>query len=206
MTGESRIPRAPTAPPALNTDDHDPAALAKQALRQALRQARSAIDPATRVQWDATIGAQLLAWWRLRQFPAIGVYWPLAGEPDLRAAYAELADAGVRLALPVVLARDQALAFADWPPGEDMARDLMGMTVPARLRMVERPPALVIPCLGFSDEGYRVGYGGGFYDRTLAEGMRPATVGVAYSGQRAVFTPAPHDVALDVIFTERPAI
>jgi 5-formyltetrahydrofolate cyclo-ligase len=190
-------------PPALHADANDAAALAKQALRQALKQARSAVDPATRVQWDATIGAQLLAWWRLRQFPAIGVYWPLPGEPDLRAAYAELADAGVRLALPVVLARDSALAFADWTPGEDLARDLMGMTVPARLRMVERPPALVIPCLGFSDEGYRVGYGGGFYDRTLAEGTRPATVGVAYSGQRAVFSPAPFDVALDVIFTEK---
>lgn len=194
------------APPALHTDAPDPAALAKQALRQALKQARSAVDPATRVQWDAAIGAQLLAWWRLRQFPAIGVYWPLAGEPDLRAAYAELADAGVRLALPVVLARDQALAFAEWTPGEALAKDLMGMTVPARLRMMERPPALVIPCLGFSDEGYRVGYGGGYYDRTLAVSSRPATVGVAYSGQRAVFSPAPYDVALDVIFTERPAL
>jgi len=195
------------APPALNATTPDPAALAKQALRIALKQARSAVDPATKVQWDAAIGAQLLAWWRLRQFPAIGVYWPLAGEPDLRAAYAELADAGVRLALPVVLARDQALAFADWTPGEDLARDLMGMTVPARLRMVERPPALLIPCLGFSDEGYRVGYGGGYYDRTLAEpsadAIRPATVGVAYSGQRAVFSPAQFDVALDVIFTEK---
>ena len=175
------------APPALNTDTADTAALAKQALRQALKQARSAVDPATKVQWDA----------------AIGVYWPLAGEPDLRAAYAELADAGVRLALPVVLARDQALAFADWTPGEDLAKDLMGMTVPARLRMAERPPALVIPCLGFSDEGYRVGYGGGYYDRTLAEPIPPATVGVAYSGQRAVFTPAQFDVALDLILTEK---
>ena len=193
------------APPALHTDDRDPAALAKQALRHALKQARAAVDPATRVQWDAAIGAQLLAWWRLRQFPDIGVYWPLSGEPDLRAAYAELADAGVRLALPVVLARDQALAFADWTPGEAMAKDVLGMTVPARLRMVERPPALVIPCLGFSDDGYRVGYGGGYYDRTLAQSLRPATVGVAYSGQRAVFSPAPFDVALDVIFTERPA-
>ena len=186
-------------------DATDPAALAKLALRQALKQARAAIDPATRVQWDAAIGAQLLAWWRLRQFPDLGVYWPLAGEPDLRAAYAELADAGVRLALPVVLARDQALAFADWVPGEAMAKDMLGMTVPARLRMVERPPALVIPCLGFSDEGYRVGYGGGYYDRTLAPAIRPATLGVAYSCQRAVFSPAPFDVALDVIFTEKPA-
>ena len=204
MTGESRIPRVTTPPPALNTDKIDPAALAKQALRQALKQARSTIAPATRVQWDAAIGAQLLSWWRLRQFPAVGVYWPLAGEPDLRAAYAELADAGVRLALPVVLARDKALAFAEWMPGEELAKDLMGMTVPGRLRMVERPPALIIPCLGFSDEGYRVGYGGGFYDRTLADAIRPATVGVAYSGQRAVFSPAPFDVALDVIFTEKP--
>lgn len=192
----------------MTTDATDPGALAKQALRQALKQARAAVAPATRVQWDAAIGAQLLAWWRLRQFPAVGVFWPLPGEPDLRAAYAELAAAGVRLALPVVLARDQALAFAQWTPGEDLARDMLGMTVPGRLRMVARPPALVVPCLGFSDAGYRVGYCGGYYDRTLADASpaasgRPATVGVAYSAQRAVFSPAPFDVALDLILTEK---
>jgi len=179
---------------------------AKAALRSALKAARRAIDPATKVQWDASIGAQVLAWWRVRQMPLLGVYWPLHGEPDLRAAYSELARAGVRLALPVVVARDAPLAFAAWTPGEPMVTDGMGVAVPGDLHFVERPPALLVPCLGFNADGYRLGYGGGFYDRTLEEKPRPATLGIAYACQQAAFGHAPHDVALDVIVTEATSI
>lgn len=175
---------------------------AKAALRKALRTARGALDPAIKVQWDARIGAQVVAWWRLRQVGAVGVYWPLAGEPDLRAAYAELHQAGVRLALPVVMERNAPLAFTEWTPGEPTIADEMGVQVPAALRFIARPPALLIPCLGFNAEGYRLGYGGGYYDRTLEAAPRPHTLGIAYSQQEAVFSHAPHDVPLDVIVTE----
>jgi 5-formyltetrahydrofolate cyclo-ligase len=199
MTGESRITREPGEQP--EPDTHHKQA-AKAALRKALRTARGALDPAIKVQWDAHIGAQVVAWWRLRQVAAMGVYWPLAGEPDLRAAYAELHAAGVRLALPVVMERDAPLVFTDWTPGEAMIPDEMGVQVPAELRFVARPPALLIPCLGFNAEGYRLGYGGGYYDRTLEAAPRPQTLGIAYSNQEAVFSHAPHDVPLDVIVTE----
>jgi 5,10-methenyltetrahydrofolate synthetase len=171
-------------------------------LRQALRSARRAIDPATRALWDAHIGAQVLAWWRVRQVPALGVYLPIHGEPDLRAAYAELAQAGVRLALPVVVQRDAPLAFASWTPGQALVADGMGVMVPGDLHFVERPPALLVPCLGFSAEGYRLGYGGGYYDRTLEAAPRPYTLGIAYACQQAQFAHAAHDVALDVVVTE----
>jgi 5,10-methenyltetrahydrofolate synthetase len=203
MTGKPRIPCAPNGQPSPGSSVADSAgAPAKAALRTALKAARRAIDPAARVQWDAQIGAQVLAWWRLRQLPQLGVYWPLHGEPDLRAAYSELAQAGVRLALPVVVARDAPLAFAAWTPGEAMVTDGMGVAVPGELRLVERPPALLVPCLGFNADGYRLGYGGGFYDRTLEQKPRPHTLGIAYACQQAVFGHAPHDVALDVIVTE----
>lgn len=203
MTGNSRIPCAPAAQPSPSGSSVAGGnGCAKAALRKALKEARRAIDPATKVQWDARIGAQVLAWWRLRQPPRLGVYWPLHGEPDLRAAYSELAQAGVRLALPVVVARDAPLAFADWTPGETMVTDGMGVAVPGDLRFVERPPALLVPCLGFNADGYRLGYGGGFYDRTLEDKPRPATLGIAYACQQAVFGHAPHDVALDVVVTE----
>jgi 5,10-methenyltetrahydrofolate synthetase len=175
---------------------------AKAALRKALRTVRGALDPAIKVQWDAHIGAQIVAWWRLRQVATLGVYWPLAGEPDLRAAYAELALAGVRLALPVVMERNAPLAFTEWRLDEPMLADEMGVAVPATLRFVERPPALLIPCLGFNAEGYRLGYGGGYYDRTLERPPRPHTLGIAYSNQEARFPHGPHDVPLDVIVTE----
>lgn len=211
MTGESRIPcgsdglpdsGASVAGTRQDVEKQAAEQANKTALRKALRTARGALEPAIKVQWDAQIGAQVIAWWRLRQVGSIGVYWPLAGEPDLRATYAELAKAGVQLCLPVVMERDAPLSFVEWTPGEPMIPDEMGVQVPAELRFVSRPPALLIPCLGFNEEGYRLGYGGGYYDRTLEQVPRPHTLGIAYSNQRAVFPHAPHDVALDVIVTE----
>lgn len=202
MTGDPRIPRPLSSLPDDASSVASDSQAAKAALRKALRTARGALDPAIKVQWDAHIGAQVIAWWRLRQIDTLGVYWPLAGEPDLRAAYAELALAGVRLALPVVMERNAPLTFTEWTPGEPMIADEMGVAVPAQLRFVERPPALLIPCLGFNADGYRLGYGGGYYDRTLELPPRPRTLGIAYSNQEAQFGHAPHDVPLDVIVTE----
>ena len=177
----------------------------KTALRKSLALLRADMDPSQKAQWDAAIGAGLLAWWRAEMGAAagpLGVYWPLRGEPDLSVAYAELGGVGVRLALPVVLERHAALEFAEWVPGEAMLKDTMGVAVPALLRMVERPPVLLIPCLGFNAQRYRLGYGGGYYDRTLEAAPRPLSVGVAYACQQVEFASAPHDVALDRIITE----
>lgn len=203
MTGDSRIPCGPGDSPDASTSVAGAKQnAAKAALRTALKTTRGVLDPAIKVQWDAQIGAQVLAWWRLRQVGTMGVYWPLAGEPDLRAAYAELARAGVALALPVVMERDAPLAFVAWTPGEAMLPDRMGVQVPRDLRFVARPPALLVPCLGFTQDAYRLGYGGGYYDRTLADAPRPYTLGIAYSNQEAVFSHGSHDVPLDVIVTE----
>lgn len=202
MTGESRITRSINDKPDASSSVSEERQMAKAALRKALRTTRGAVDPAIKVQWDGHIGAQVLAWWRLRQVDTLGVYWPLAGEPDLRAAYSELARAGLRLALPVVMERNAPLTFTEWTPGEPMIADEMGVQVPAQLRFIEPPPALLIPCLGFNADGYRIGYGGGYYDRTLEQHPRPYTLGIAYSSQLAVFPHAPHDVPLDVIVTE----
>ena len=201
MTGDSRIPCAPGLLP----DAGASAAPDKPQLRRTLKERRRAIEPALKRAWDDRIGARLLAWWRAQGPDAaasLGVYWPLAGEPDLRPAYAELAEAGVRLALPVVVARDAALGFAEWVPGEPTVADSLGVAVPAQLRMVARPGALLIPCLGFNAQGYRVGYGGGFYDRTLAPEPRPRTLGVAYSCQLVEFGIGEYDLPLDEIITE----
>ena len=195
MKGGPRIPRAPSAPPA-------PQANPKAALRKVLLRTREGLDSGTRARWDSAIGAHVLRWQRAGGMAALGVYWPLPGEPDLRAAYAELAVQGVRLALPVVLEKDAPLAFAGWIPGEAMVKDAMGVSVPAQLRIMACPPALLVPCLGFNDTRLRLGYGGGFYDRTLAATPRPATVGVAYACLAAQFTGDAHDIALDSIVTE----
>lgn len=197
MTGEPRIPRACAPLPATAAPQQD-----KALLRNTLKALRRGIAPADKTAWDARIGAQVLAWWQAHPHASLAVYWPLAGEPDLRPAYAQLAAAGVRLALPVVVARHAALEFAEWIPGEPTVLDQLGVAVPRDLRMVARPPALLVPCLGFNALGYRVGYGGGFYDRTLAPAPRPSTLGIAYACQLIEFVGDAHDVPLDRVITE----
>ncbi len=177
--------------------------LSKAALRKTLLAARMTLTEDARRSWDQAIGATVIAWWQTRQAPLLGVYWPLRGEPDLHPAYAELAALGAHLALPVVQKKDAALLFASWQPGEPMVQDAMGVAVPAQLRLVPCPPALLVPCLGFNPERLRLGYGGGFYDRTLAEAPRPATLGIAYCCMEATFAGELHDIALDAIVTER---
>jgi 5,10-methenyltetrahydrofolate synthetase len=196
MTSDPRIPRSASAPPV-------PASIAKADLRRQLLTARRALEPAKRAAWDQAIGAQVVAWWRDAQPAALGVYWPLRDEPDLHAAYAELARLGARLLLPVVVEKHAALEFTAWRIGEAMVKDAMGVAVPAALRLQEEyPPALLVPCLGFNPQGYRLGYGGGFYDRTLAREPRPHTLGIAYQCLRVPFAGDGHDVALDRIITE----
>ncbi len=198
MTGDPRIPRAPGLLP----DEGASTAPDKPQLRRLLKEARRAIDPATKRAWDDRIGARVLAWVKEHGVGVLGVYWPLAGEPDLRPAYADLAEAGVRLALPVVVERDAALGFAQWVPGEATVADSMGVAVPQELRMIDRPDALLVPCLGFDARGYRLGYGGGFYDRTLAAQPRPKTLGIAYACQQVDFEIGEYDIPLDRMITE----
>ncbi|MET3131842.1 5-formyltetrahydrofolate cyclo-ligase [Oxalobacteraceae bacterium GrIS 1.11] len=195
MNSDPRITRAPTDQSAL-------AANPKILLRKSLLNARRAISDDNRALWDAQIGARVLAWCAAAKVSQLGVYWPLQGEPDLHSAYVALAALGVRLALPVVLEKHAALEFAQWQPGEAMGRDCMGVAVPARLRMVAGPGALLVPCLGFNRQRFRLGYGGGFYDRTLARPPRPVTLGVAYASLAAEFGNDAHDIALDQIVTE----
>ncbi|OYO32577.1 5-formyltetrahydrofolate cyclo-ligase [Janthinobacterium sp. PC23-8] len=171
-------------------------------MRKALLATRRALPDATRAQWDAAIAQRLLDCCANEHITALAVYWPLHGEPDLQAAYAALAARGVALALPVVLEKQAPLAFASWVPGEPMVKDGMGVAVPAQLRLLPPPPVLLVPCLGFNAERYRLGYGGGYYDRTLEHAPRPRTVGVAYGCLQAYFASGPYDIALDHIMTE----
>lgn len=178
----------------------------KAELRRALLAARSAIATDARRQYDAAIGAHVLAWWRTHPVQTLGIFWPMRGEPDLRDVYAKLAAQGLQLALPLVVARDAPLQFAAWAPGEPLEVDAMGVSIPALIpaqnRIMQNPEALLIPCVGFNAARVRLGYGGGYYDRTLAVAPRPFAIGIAYANGLASFNAAAHDVALDLIITE----
>jgi 5-formyltetrahydrofolate cyclo-ligase len=188
-----------TTPPSI-------ACAAKTQLRRDLLAARSRLTVAERSARDTLLAARLRHWLATHPVGVLGVYWPIRAEPDLRPLYAELAAAGVQLGLPVVAGPGLALAFVAWTPGEALVLDRLGIAVPALQRPIA-PQALVIPCVGFSRALHRLGYGGGFYDRSLApqtqspSQQRPLAIGVADAAALVDFAAGPFDVPMDVIIT-----
>jgi len=143
-----------------------------------------------------------------KQFPElksgiVGFYWPFRGEIGLHHLIRELIAAGAGAALPVVIEKGQPLEFRAWQPGAPLERGVWDIPVPAG-RQVVHPTALLVPVVGFDEGGYRLGYGGGYYDRTLAaRDPRPLAIGVGYAFQRLVtIHPQPHDVPMDAVVTE----
>ena len=170
-------------------------------LRQFLRQQRQAITPEHKSLLDAELGKQLLLWCQQNTPASLAVYWPIQAEPDLRPIYQQLQEQGVQLALPMVTAKDRALSFLTWQAGDTMTVDSYGIAIPAHGRLVGQPEVLLIPCLGWNAAGYRLGYGGGFYDRTLALTPRPIAIGMAYACTQAEFAAQEHDIPMDYIIS-----
>lgn len=131
----------------------------------------------------------------------LALYWPIQGEPDLRLLAPRLRDRGWTVALPKVSGRDQPLQFGRWDAAHALLSGGFGVMLPDPFEPVA-PDLLILPCVGFSEHRYRLGYGGGYYDRTLA--AHPVmTVGVAFEGAALDgFEPEPHDRRLDCIVTE----
>lgn len=129
-----------------------------------------------------------------------------ASEIDCAALLAAMADAGWTTALPVVVAPRQPLVFRRWRPGEPTEAGRWAIPVPPADAPVVEPDVLLVPLLAFDRAGYRLGYGGGFYDRTLERlrGLKPVlAVGVAYSAQEVEQVPrGPEDQPLDRMLTE----
>jgi 5-formyltetrahydrofolate cyclo-ligase len=133
----------------------------------------------------------------------LGFYWPFKGEYDPRPFVRKLQGSGARLALPVVLEKACPLVFRAWWPRAPMVRGVWDIPVPASGEVLV-PDTLLVPLVGFDEHGFRLGYGGGYYDRTLASlSPRPRTIAIghALSGMPTIY-PQPHDIPMDVIITE----
>lgn len=163
----------------------------RMALRQEERELRAGRIAA---QLDRTIG-------RLRG-RIIGVYWPFRGEPDLRLWCRQAAARGARLALPVVIRRGWPLEYRIWADGDRLERGVWGIPAPMRGPAVQ-PDIVIAPLVGVDRENYRLGYGGGFFDRTLAAmPRRPATIGVGYRECRLeTIHPQAHDIPMETVLT-----
>lgn len=178
----------------------------RTALRQKLVAAREALPD--RLERAVELQNVLRAWLVGHRVSTIGAYWPIKGEFDaLPALYRwteGAAEAEERIiGLPVVDKATESLQFHMWFPGCPMEPDAYDIPKP-KGTPVFRPELLLLPCLGYGPGGVRMGYGGGFYRRTLASlSPRPLTVGVGYSiGFQPMMRPGPQDMLLDAMLTE----
>ena len=132
--------------------------------------------------------------------------WPIKHEPDVRPLLANWRSADVRAALPVVVAESEALRFREWSPDSRLEADRYGIPTPSTGEWLT-PDLILLPLNGFDGAGYRLGYGGGYFDRTLAAlSPRPLAVGVGFEINRvASIRPEAHDQQLDWIITENGA-
>ncbi|CAN5854623.1 hypothetical protein BH11PSE12_BH11PSE12_12300 [soil metagenome] len=172
-------------------------------LRKYLLGLRRTTDSALRREWDALLGQHLLAWCQQHQPASLGLFWPIQAEPDLRGVYPLLHQMGIVLALPVVLNKAQPLVFLQWQPGDAMAADEHGVPAPAQRAHRLQPEVILVPCVGFNCRQFRLGYGGGYYDRSLAQSPRPRAIGIAYQQALADFPAESHDIAMDLMLTEQ---
>ena len=172
--------------------------------RERLIRERSALDSVTLDRWRHRIDGFLEL-----SFPGlagrrVAFCWPIRNEYDARHLARTLRERGSLTALPVVVAPKQPLVFREWHPGVELAKGALDIPYPVGSQQVV-PEAVLLPMNGWDLQGYRLGYGAGFFDRTLASlAKRPVVIGVSYELARLdTIHPQPWDVPVDYVVTER---
>lgn len=170
--------------------------------RQRLLTRRTGLDRDTRAAARTALGRQIRESFPWLKDHTIGFYWPIQGEPDLRRTIRDFLAEGAAAALPVVVEKRRPVEFWAWRPEMRMVPGDWNIPQPP-VREPVRPTALLVPLLGFGGF-YRLGYGAGYYDRTLAAlDPRPWAIGVGLElGRLPTIHPQPHDVPMDAIVTE----
>ncbi|HSO08316.1 MAG TPA: 5-formyltetrahydrofolate cyclo-ligase [Pelomicrobium sp.] len=190
-------------PPAPEGDSPEQVAAWRKLLRPALIARRGAMADDERERADRGITFALAEMLPLAAGWIVGFCWPYKGEYDARFPVRTLRERGAQAALPAVVDKRGPLEFRRWWPGAPMREEVYGIPVPDGTAVVT-PHVVLVPPVAFDDAGYRLGYGGGYFDRTLAAAEpRPIAVCVAYELQRVGSThPQPHDLPMDFIVTE----
>jgi 5,10-methenyltetrahydrofolate synthetase len=172
--------------------------------REALISGRLALGVSKLQAKGAEAKQKLLAAVDLRKYPTLGLYWSMRGEIDVRDIARQHIEAGGTVGLPVVVEKAAPVEFWLWRPGMGMKRGVWNIPIPVK-REVVTPDALIVPLVGFDEERYRLGYGGGYYDRTIASmARRPFCVGLGYAeGKLPTIYPQPHDIPMNLIVTDQ---
>jgi 5-formyltetrahydrofolate cyclo-ligase len=190
-------------------NSEDDKAAQKKALRKLLLEQR--LNLPDRRQRGELLQRVMRIWLVGRTDVVIGAYWPIKGEFDPLPALHRWKEDGElveqpqlrRIGLPVVNRQHKTMTFHAWYPGCPMEEDAYGIPKPKDTELVI-PTLLFVPCVGYGTGGYRLGYGGGFYDRMLASlDPKPVTVGLGFAqGFVDDLEPEPHDVPLDAILND----
>ena len=172
--------------------------------RDELIAARMALPAAVHAEGDNAIARRLDTSFDDLEPCLVGAYWPFRREFSVLPFLDRLMAEGFAVALPVVLGKAQPLEFRPWTRVTKLASGVYDIPYPAEGAAVF-PQVLIVPVVGFDDDGYRLGYGGGFYDRTLeAMSPRPFCLGVGFEvGHLSTIHPLPHDIPMNAILTEK---
>lgn len=176
----------------------------KSVLRAAAHQKRKAFHPSLRAEAAKAAMSHFLEAVPLEKSEVVAGYWPIRDEMDVMSLIARLMDSGQPVCLPVVLGDELPLEMRMWQEGAPLYEAGYGTLAPPDDAPRAEPDVILMPLLGFDRRGTRLGYGGGYYDRTLAKlKKRPRLIGFAFALQEIDLIPRePHDVPLDVIVTE----
>lgn len=180
---------------------------AKAALRLKARATRAAINNALRPTAAKSVADHFFSAVNLRPTDIVAGYWRIKDEMDCKPILIRLMDSNQPVCLPVVLGDDMPLELRLWEQGTPLYEAGFGTLAPSELAPHVEPDIIIMPLLGFDKRGTRLGYGGGYYDRTLERLVkRPRLVGIAFAAQEIEDIPREaHDVPLDVIVTEQGA-
>lgn len=175
----------------------------RAALRRVAIAARESMTAEEHVRASAGIESHLAALLSDRPPSVLGFCWPVRREFDCRPLVARLLSAGWRACLPVAQSPAAAMPFREWTPDAAMAADCYGIPIPAEGECLI-PGIVLLPLVAFDCQGYRLGYGGGHFDRTLAAlAPRPLAIGIGFERTHIdSIRPEPHDMPLDAIVTE----
>ncbi len=190
-----------TLPPSAEQNADSP--VFRTALRRARLAARLALDAAQHAALSGSLSAHLAKLLSALPAQTLAFCAPVRGEFDARPLAGELLARGWRAAMPVVVEADAPMIFRAWTPDCAMAEDRYGIPIPREGPQLD-PNIVLLPLLAFDPAGYRLGYGGGYFDRTLAARVpRPQAIGVGFElGRVPDIRPQPHDIRLDAVVTE----
>ena len=197
--------------PSLKNSEQNTAA----GLRMRLKETRASLPISERERGALLMRARLFTWLNAardalapsgRKLACVAAFWPLGDEPDLRPLLEQWADSDVQVCLPCVKGPGQPLVFRAWTPDAPMAAGAYGIAEPTQGPDCQ-PDVILVPTLGYTDRADRLGYGGGYYDRTLAAleqaGHDCIAIGIAWHECRLPedYEPASHDRRLDAVLT-----